>query len=57
MNFGQAWKHLLGDVSKETAFEIMDHFYEQGGNFIDTANGYQAEEPETWIGEWLAKTG
>lgn len=57
MNFGQAWKHILGDVTKETAFEIMDYFYEQGGNFIDTANGYQAEESETWIGEWLAKTG
>ncbi len=25
-----------------------------GGNFIDTANNYQAEESETWIGEWMA---
>lgn len=47
----------MGDVSKETAFDILDYFYDQGGNFIDTANGYQAEESETWLGEWLAKTG
>lgn len=36
---------------------MMDFFYKQGGNFIDTANGYQAEESEQWIGEWLEKTG
>jgi aryl-alcohol dehydrogenase-like predicted oxidoreductase len=36
MNFGEAWKGFLGECSKETAFQMMDHFYEQGGNFIDT---------------------
>jgi len=25
-----------------------------GGNWIDTANGYQNEESELWIGEWMA---
>lgn len=25
------------------------------GNFIDTANNYQGEESETWIGEWMEK--
>ncbi|KAF2269816.1 putative aryl-alcohol dehydrogenase Aad14 [Lojkania enalia] len=24
-----------------------------GGNFIDTANGYQDEQSETWLGEWM----
>ena len=76
MNFGNAWKSILGECSKETAFEMLDYFYNQGGNFIDTsgslpptsneravltvscrANGYQAEESETWLGEWLTKTG
>ena len=74
MNFGNAWKNALGECSKETAFEILDYFYDHGGNFIDTsvphstpwvsaltalcsANGYQAEESETWLGEWLSKTG
>jgi len=43
-----------------------DHFYvlyltllivESGGNFIDTANNYQKEESEIWIGEWMKKRG
>ncbi|OJJ94624.1 hypothetical protein ASPACDRAFT_37617 [Aspergillus aculeatus ATCC 16872] len=54
MNFGEAWKERMGECSKETAFQILDHFFEKGGNFIDTANGYQNEESEMWIGEWLA---
>ena len=36
MNFGNAMKDYFGPYSKETAFEILDYFYEQGGNFIDT---------------------
>ncbi|CAK4034383.1 Norsolorinic acid reductase A [Lecanosticta acicola] len=57
MNFGEAWKEYLGECNKETAFAMMDYFYEQGGNFIDTANNYQAEESETWIGEWMKEKG
>ncbi|KAK1068102.1 hypothetical protein LTR33_011213, partial [Friedmanniomyces endolithicus] len=57
MNFGEAWKAFLGECSKDTAFEMLDYFYEQGGNFIDTANNYQSEESETWIGEWMQKHG
>ncbi|TKA66471.1 Norsolorinic acid reductase A [Friedmanniomyces simplex] len=57
MNFGEAWKAFLGECSKDTAFEMLDYFYEQGGNFIDTANNYQNEESETWIGEWMQKHG
>ena len=26
----------MGECSKETAFEMLDFFYDQGGNFIDT---------------------
>jgi aryl-alcohol dehydrogenase-like predicted oxidoreductase len=29
-------KGMLGDCDKETTFGILDYFYEQGGNFIDT---------------------
>ena len=36
MNFGNAYNEIFGECSKETAFEILDFFYEQGGNFIDT---------------------
>jgi len=54
MNFGEAQKAHLGECSKETAFEILDTFVAKGGNFLDTANIYQNEESETWIGEWLS---
>lgn len=45
---------MLGAVSKEEVFALLDYFYSQGGNFIDTANNYQDEQSELWIGEWLA---
>lgn len=36
---------------------MSQYFYSQGGNFIDTANGYQAGESEEWIGEWMEARG
>ncbi|KAI9094014.1 NADP-dependent oxidoreductase domain-containing protein [Phlyctochytrium arcticum] len=55
MNFGDAWKGMVGECPKPTAFEILDYFFEQGGNFIDTSNNYQNEESELWLGEWMAQ--
>ncbi|CAD6584564.1 MAG: hypothetical protein ASARMPRED_001803 [Alectoria sarmentosa] len=46
---------FLGAMSKESVFELLDYFHSQGGNFIDTANNYQSEQSEMWIGEWLHK--
>jgi aryl-alcohol dehydrogenase-like predicted oxidoreductase len=57
MNFGTAWNASVGECSKETTFEILDYYYEQGGNFIDTAVTYQFGESEQWIGEWMEKRG
>ncbi|KAI1324233.1 aldo/keto reductase [Xylariaceae sp. FL0255] len=57
MNFGDAWKADLGPCDKEQSFKMLDFFYEQGGNFIDTSNNYQLGESETWVGEWLASRG
>ncbi|CAI7605280.1 unnamed protein product [Penicillium manginii] len=54
MNFGDAFKDRLGECTKDSAFEILDHFFSQGGNFIDTSNGYQAGQSEMWLGEWMA---
>ncbi|KAL2820691.1 NADP-dependent oxidoreductase domain-containing protein [Aspergillus granulosus] len=54
MTFGTASAERYGECSKETAFEILDYFFSQGGNFIDTANGYREEQSEIWLGEWLA---
>ncbi|KAL9621507.1 MAG: hypothetical protein Q9160_004037 [Pyrenula sp. 1 TL-2023] len=47
---------MAGECTKETAFEILDTYYDLGGNFIDTANLYQDGQSEQWIGEWMQKT-
>ncbi|KAL8764722.1 MAG: hypothetical protein Q9194_006876 [Teloschistes cf. exilis] len=56
-NFGNAWKHFMGECTKETAWEMLDYFYEMGGNFVDTAGNYQDEESEQWLGEWMEERG
>lgn len=53
MNFGEAWSGMLGECSKKTSVEILDYFFENGGNFIDAENNYQGEESEKWLGEWM----
>lgn len=45
---------MMGAMSKDEVFGILDFFHDQGGNFIDTANNYQNEQSELWIGEWLS---
>ncbi len=57
MSLGTAWESFLGSVSKSTAFEILDYFYSQGGNFIDTASNYKNGQSEQWLGEWMAERG
>lgn len=57
MNFGNAWESFMGACDQKTTEGILDYFYEQGGNFIDTANNYQFGESEMWIGEWMKKRG
>ena len=47
----------MGECTKEMAFELLDAYYDLGGNFIDTANVYQGGQSEQWIGEWMQKTG
>lgn len=53
MSIGEAWTEFLGSMDKKRSFELLDAFVEAGGNFIDTANNYQNEESETWLGEWM----
>jgi len=53
MSLGDKWANIMGTVTKKEAFEILDYFVDQGGNAIDTANGYQDEQSEEWIGEWM----
>jgi aryl-alcohol dehydrogenase-like predicted oxidoreductase len=53
---GNNWKEVFGECTKETAFELLDTFFDLGGNFIDSSNSYQSGQSEEWIGEWLQKT-
>ena len=53
MTFGTVDNQRYGICSKESAFAIMDLFYSEGGNFIDTANTYRHGQSEQWVGEWM----
>ena len=51
-------------IDRDTAFEMMDTYYEQGGRFIDTANNYagwlpegQGGDAERTIGSWMRSRG
>ena len=54
---------LMGTViDKPTSFAILDHFMNEGGNFLDTANCYAwwigngqfvGDESESMLGEWM----
>jgi aryl-alcohol dehydrogenase-like predicted oxidoreductase len=57
MGLGTAWGQFMGAVEEKTAFELLDHFHDEGGNFIDTACNYQNEESETIIGNWMKARG
>ena len=57
MSIGDAWTEIMGSMNKEDSFKLLDAYFDAGGNFIDTANSYQHEQSETWIGEWMQKRG
>jgi aryl-alcohol dehydrogenase-like predicted oxidoreductase len=38
MNIGDKWNSFMGSMSKDDSFKLMDSFFDNGGNFIDTAN-------------------
>ena len=44
-------------MNKKQSFALLDVFDHAGGNFIDTANSYQNEESETWVGERMEERG
>ncbi|KAF4613952.1 hypothetical protein D9613_007716 [Agrocybe pediades] len=58
MSIGDKWAALgMGSMDKESSFKLLDAYYDNGGNFIDTANNYQDETSEMFIGEWAEKRG
>ena len=50
-NFGTGWGH---GAEREEARQIFDGYLEAGGNFLDTANGYQFGQAEKMLGEFIA---
>ncbi|KAF7376739.1 putative Aryl-alcohol dehydrogenase [Mycena sanguinolenta] len=58
MSIGDKWSSMgMGEMDKESSFKLLDTYYDLGGNFIDTANSYQDESSESFIGEWAEKRG
>jgi len=58
MSIGDKWADYgMGSMDKESSFKLLDAYYDAGGNFIDTANAYQDESSEEFIGEWMEKRG
>jgi aryl-alcohol dehydrogenase-like predicted oxidoreductase len=43
--------------SRDEAFALMDAAWERGIRSFDTADAYGGGRSETWIGEWMARTG
>ncbi|WP_255991961.1 aldo/keto reductase [Chitinolyticbacter albus] len=50
-NFGNGWGH---GAEPDEARRIFEGYVEAGGNFIDTADGYQAGQAEVLVGELIA---
>lgn len=50
MTFGMDWGW---GATPEESRAILDHYTEQGGNFIDTANIYTKGHSEKIIGDWM----
>ncbi|THH30484.1 hypothetical protein EUX98_g3713, partial [Antrodiella citrinella] len=58
MSIGDKWGAIgMGAMNKEQSFALLDAYYEAGGNYIDTANIYQSESSEAFIGEWMETRG
>ncbi len=38
MSIGDKWNAFMGSMNKDESFNLLDAYYNAGGNFIDTAN-------------------
>ncbi|OAX31813.1 Aldo/keto reductase, partial [Rhizopogon vinicolor AM-OR11-026] len=57
-SIGDKWEQFgMGSMDKTSSFKLLDAFYDAGGNFIDTANNYQDQSSEEFIGEWAEQRG
>ncbi|KAF7291847.1 Aldo-ket-red domain-containing protein [Mycena chlorophos] len=57
-SIGDKWATQgMGSMDKESSFKLLDAYVDNGGNIIDTANTYQDETSEMFIGEWMEARG
>jgi len=52
MGFGTGWGW---GADPKQSFEMLDLYVQGGGNFIDTANGYQMGQSEQIVGQYVAE--
>jgi len=45
------------EADEQTSFELMDRYFELGGNFLDTADVYSLGGSEEVVGRWLKQRG
>lgn len=45
------------EADEQTSYQLLDHFVDMGGNFIDTADGYSDGLSEEILGRWLKSHG
>ncbi|OAX40954.1 Aldo/keto reductase [Rhizopogon vinicolor AM-OR11-026] len=58
MSIGDRWNEYgMGAMDEASSVELLNAFYNAGGNFIDTANNYQDERSEEIIGKWAERRG
>jgi aryl-alcohol dehydrogenase-like predicted oxidoreductase len=38
MSIGDKWNDFMGSMDKTSSFALLDAYYDNGGNFIDTAS-------------------
>jgi aryl-alcohol dehydrogenase-like predicted oxidoreductase len=52
MGFGQGWGW---GADEKSSFQMLDQFFAGGGNFVDTANGYQMGQSEQIVGKYVVE--
>ena len=45
------------ESDKTASYKMLDYFSQQGGFFVDTANGYSNGASEELVGDWMADRG
>jgi aryl-alcohol dehydrogenase-like predicted oxidoreductase len=38
MSLGERWSGFMGKMDSQSSFNLLDAYFDAGGNFIDTAN-------------------